>query len=131
MSGAGSHWQSANGLSVGYSGTGSLAISNGGKVSGDFGYVAYFAGSTGGVTVTGTDSLWESATSLSIGNEGTGTILIENGGRVTSGHTSFIGLSVGSNGTATITGAESTWAVALNMSVGSRGTGTLTISDGA
>lgn len=131
MSGAGSHWQSANGLSIGYSGTGSLAISNGGKVSGDFGYVAYLAGSTGGVTVTGTDSLWENATSLSIGNEGTGTILIENGGRVTSGHTTFIGLSVGSNGTATITGAESTWEVALNMSVGSRGTGTLTISDGA
>ena len=66
-----------------------------------------------------------------IGGQGTGILAIQDGGTVNSGGSS-VGLTVGSNGTVTVTGAGSTWinGPSGGLNIGSFGTGTLTIANG-
>src|SRR5262249_58349625 len=66
---------------------------------------------------------------LPVGDSGTGTLTIQNGGAV-SNQLGFIGLSSGSSGTVTVTGAGSSWTNAGTLFVGNSGTGTLTIQNG-
>jgi T5SS/PEP-CTERM-associated repeat protein/autotransporter-associated beta strand protein len=141
---------------VGETGTGSLAISNGGTVNvavtlTDTGgssisvpnshasVIGDQAGSVGTVTVTGTGSLWNSG-DLSVGVNGSGTMTISNGGRVVSG-LGEVGYTVGGFdttggvGMVTITGANSSWnvnglAVGTVQPAAGTGTGTVVIADG-
>ena len=122
-------------LTVGQSGTGNLTIRDGGTVSNVLGAVGNLPGSQGTVTVTGPGSTWTNGNAKGIGNVvvgglGTGTLAIENGGTVISTGGSSVGLSVGSTGTVTVTGAGSSWNNVLGLNIGSFGTGTLTIADG-
>ena len=65
VSGTGSTWTNSSALYVGYSGSGTLNITDGGAVSSTYGYIGYNSGSTGAVTVDGTGSTWtNSASSL-------------------------------------------------------------------
>lgn len=64
-----------------------------------------------------------------IGNSGTGVLNIEDGGEV-SGQHGYLGLYSGSSGTATVTGAGSSWDNTAKLYVGEEGTGVLTIEDG-
>ncbi|MFG1395257.1 autotransporter domain-containing protein, partial [Xanthobacter agilis] len=132
VTGADSSWDTwIYDLYVGYYGTGTLTISDGGTVTSRSGYIGYKSGSTGKVTVTGADSSWGLGTStLYVGSAGTGTLTISDGGTVTSG-LGYIGFSSGSSGTVTVTGADSSWDLGTsNLFVGRFSTGTLTISDG-
>ena len=66
---------------------------------------------------------------LEIGMTGTGALTIQNNGTLnTTG--ADIGNLVGSQGTATITGAGSTWTNSNLLSIGTNGTGALTIANG-
>jgi len=81
-------------------------------------------------TVPGTQSNpWNIGGSLIVGSAGTGMLTVSNGGTVSS-TTGIIGLSAGSVGNATVTGAGATWTDTGFLFVGSNGTGTLTVSNG-
>ena len=69
--------------------------------------------------------------SASIGASGTGHLTIQGGGSFTSG-SSYVGLDPGSNGTATVTGANSLWTVRDfgYFDVGSSGAGSLAVLAG-
>ena len=108
VSGAGSTWTTREGFLVGYSGTGTLNITNGGRVNSD-GLPDYSrvrlgndAGAMGIVNVDGPGSMWTMSNYLNVGYSGTGILHITNGGTVTSPEVSvntlsLIVLSVGDN----------------------------------
>jgi len=118
-----------SGLVVGFTGTGTLAISDGGVVSitgfGSSGIIGRFSGSSGAVTVNGSGSQLNSSGDLVVGLEGAGTLEISNAGVVsdTGGH---IGNSFGP-GAVTVTGQGSQW---NNAGVLKVDTGTVEITDG-
>ena len=66
---------------------------------------------------------------LYIGQSGTGTMLVNAGGDVLSDY-GYISHNPGSNGTATIDGAGSTWTNRSYLSVGTSGNGTLNVNSG-
>ncbi|WP_136622784.1 autotransporter domain-containing protein, partial [Mesorhizobium sp. 10.2.3] len=129
VDGVGSSWINSGDLYVGDSGTGTLTIENGGKVSNaGIGWIGTDVGSTGTATVDGAGSVWNSA-GLVVGSGGTGTLTIQNGGKVSS-VSSWIGLVPGSTGTVTVDGAGSAWTNSDTLVVGPYGTGMLTIANG-
>lgn len=83
VEGASSTWtNSSSALYVGYEGTGTLNVTDGGTVENTDGYIGYFSGSTGTVTVDGTDSEWTNSDDLFVGKNGTGELEITDGGLV-------------------------------------------------
>jgi T5SS/PEP-CTERM-associated repeat protein len=86
VTGNGSSWIASSDLTVGGSGSGTLAISSGGSVSDNNGWIGYSAGSIGTVTVDGSASNWNNSGNLTVGNNGTGTLAITNGGTVSAGN---------------------------------------------
>ena len=139
LSGAGTLSVGSN-MYVGYDGTGTLNITNGGQVNCSAGYslIGFHSGSTGTVTVDGTGSTWIT-TNLRVGIWGTGTLNITNGGRVNSiANTAYpsatlfcdLGVSAGSTGTVAVDGAGSIWTNTSYINIGESGTGILTITRG-
>lgn len=135
VTGFGSTWTNSSAMVVGYYGAGTLRIENGGQVSHAYSSLGDQYGSSGTTTVTGTGSAWTGGP-LYVGRTGSGTLTIENGGQVsTSGtiyvyYSSIIGHDQYSTGTATITGAGSSWVNSAGLVVGYGGPGTLVISNG-
>jgi len=138
VDGAGSIWHSASNLApdfcVGYSGNGTLNITNGGQVNSGYAdsYISYDSGSTGEVFVNGADSKWTGG-HLFVGFFGNGLLEIANGGQVDSG-----GISIGdfghysgyrSTGQVIVDGADSELN-AGRIDVGKSGNGTLAITRG-
>lgn len=132
VTGAGSSLSISSGLNVGFGGTGTLDISNGGSVSAGYANIGANFGSNGVVTVDGAGSSLSTTGFLGyliVGNSGTGTLTVSNGGTVTTGGSAFIGENAGSVGIVTVGGAGSSW-TAGELRVGDSGDGTLTISNG-
>jgi T5SS/PEP-CTERM-associated repeat protein len=137
VDGAGSTWTSNSDFNVGYSGSGTLSITNGGSVISGFGglynfgsYIGTNAKSTGKVTVDGSGSTWTNNWLLNVGHKGNGELSIVNGGEVIS-NSGCIGCNSGANGTVTVDGSDSTWSINNVLQVGSGGNGTLRITNGA
>jgi fibronectin-binding autotransporter adhesin len=133
VSGTGSTLITYGGLYIGYSGTGTLQITNGGAVFSTVATLGYNAGSSGTATVSGTGSTWRIDGPLDIGYSGTGTLQITNGATASAGLTgsSSIGYDAGSSGTVTVSGLGSTLTTGGELYVGYSGTGTLQITNGA
>ena len=97
VDGAGSTWTNSSGAVVGYYGSGTLTITNGGAVSdggvGDTDYLGWY--SSGTATVDGAGSRWTDKGDLSLGNAGSGTLTITNGGAVSVAGTTWIGQGTG------------------------------------
>ena len=110
---------------VGFTGTGSLAIASGGGVFNSTGYVGLITGSTGTVSVDG--GTWTNSGSLHVGFWGEGELTIEGGGSVSNGN-GYVTYLSGSTGTVTVDGG--TWTNADDLDVGSYGEGTLTVTGG-
>jgi len=155
VTGVGSTWTNSGDLYVGYQGTGTLAVADGGLVTaktlwaslsslsgngkiavggavldGDLVFdsthgltqtVAFGTGGTLDLNVDGTGR-------LGVGYKGTGTLRIADGRAVASVF-GYLGYCSGSTGTATVTGAGSTWTSRV-LYVGYSGTGTLNIEAG-
>lgn len=127
-SGNASTWTNTGDLVVGQSGSGSLTILNGGKVSSQTGYIAGDLGSQGTVTVSGVDgngsaSSWTNAGDLYVGYSGTGILNILAGGRV-----SNVGGRIDGGGNALVSGQGSSWQNSGRLTVD---LGTLRVEDGA
>jgi T5SS/PEP-CTERM-associated repeat protein len=69
------------------------------------------------------------ASTMAVGNSGTGTLNVQDGGQLLSGP-SYLGLSAGVTGTATVSGANSSWTSTGLFMVGNLGTAVLNIQDG-
>ncbi len=130
VTGAGSRWDAALALYVGYEGTGSLTISDGGWVVSYDGTLGCESGSNGTVTVTGAGS-WGMTDFLTVGRYGAGTLTVSDGGAISRCDDGYLGRYSGSVGKATVTGVGSKWHLGIYpLFVGYSGTGTLTIADG-
>jgi autotransporter family porin len=122
-----SPWNINSTLSVGYSTSGTLTISEGGIVSNTMAYIGNLAGSTGVAEVTDAGSQWNSSGYLFVGNSGKGALTISEGG-VVNNLEGYIGNLAGSTGVVTVSGDGSLWNNSGSLYVGNSGTGTLTIS---
>jgi fibronectin-binding autotransporter adhesin len=126
-------------LIVGDEGTGEINITAGGTVASVQGVIARVSGSHGKVKVSGEGSTWTasgiSSSFMSVGYEGVGELVIENGGDIQSVG-GYIGHFDGGQGTATVTGAGSSWTSSANLTLGgfsggpTTATGSLTVNDG-
>jgi len=130
-----SKWVSNHHLYVGNSGNGTLKIEAGGLVSNATGYIGFGANSISSATVSGKDaslnpSTWTNNGDLHVGYSGNGTLKIEAGGKVSNTNGWLGYTSTNSSGTATVTGADSTWTNSGTLRVGNSGDGTLSILDG-
>ena len=105
IDGSGSLWSTASNTNVGYSGWGSLTITNGGSLytggSGVVGYSGTTSGHGGTVTVDGTGSTWTEGGSLiyvsHYQGKGRGLLNITNGGLVT-GNSDTVEVAAASSG---------------------------------
>ena len=130
VTGPGSTWSNTADLYVGYAGTGTLRVENGGTVSGpgsyDSGDIGCRSGSNGTIIVTDPGSSWSSSGYITLGSVGTGTLIVQNGGKVNT-RACVLGNTGDSSGTATVTGPGSTWTTGY---IGLQSTGVLTVADG-
>jgi len=141
VTGTGSQWTSDGFLYVGYVGTGTLDVNDGGVVTSVYGAVGADANSTGTVMVSDSGSQWNVSQDLAIGGYGQGELAIESGGAVDANtlyiggfDTDILGGDVNDvpqgTGTVTVTGTDSTLDVDDFLFVGYTGTGTLDVNDG-
>ena len=128
-------WTSSTYAHIGLIGSGTLSINSGSDVLDYDGYIGYFLGSIGVVTVDGTDSMWTNSNDLFVGREGSGVLNITGGGAV-SNDWGFIGNQSGSMGEVTVSGVGSTWTNSSDLYVGGSfyndgiGSGMLNITGG-
>ena len=117
-------------VGFGYTGAGSMHLSEGEDVSCPTGYLGYWSGASGSATVSGSGTSWLLSEELFVGLRGQGELTVSDGGKVDCEGTLYIGRYAGAQGTATVSGAdshiESNW-----LAVGHEGEGTLTVSGGA
>lgn len=116
-SGRASTWAAENNIYVGFLGTGTLNILDGGVVTTSLpgggnaaGFVGYFSGSTGTVNIsssTGDISTWTIRDYLSIGDAGTGTVNIDKGGLIHVGSDVLVSRAGSSSGTLNLLGDAS------------------------
>jgi T5SS/PEP-CTERM-associated repeat protein len=135
VDGAGSTWKQTgaaplSALFVGYGGTGSFTVQNGGGVTAVDTYVGHLAGSNGTATVTGVGSTWTTSGSIFVGNGGTGTFNVLSGGIVTSSSDVFLGYSAGSTGTLNVDGAGSKFTLATGKTFFVGGSGFSGVTSG-
>ena len=142
VTGAGSRLDVDEFLYVGYTGTGTLDVNDGGVVTSEYGAVGADAGSTGTATITGTDSEWTIAEGLTVGAFGRGTMTIAAGGLVDANEVYIGGFDIDAMGdpdmndipegigVVTVTGTGSELDVDDFLHVGYTGTGTLDVNEG-
>ncbi|MDP6634351.1 MAG: PEP-CTERM sorting domain-containing protein [Phycisphaerae bacterium] len=114
-------------IGAGYSGNGSMQISDGMTVLSTGGYVGYQSGSTGMVTVSGAGSTWSSSDDLWIGYYGDGALYVTSGANLNNPAAHIAELS-GSTGSVIVDGA--TWTNSGGLGIGRIGAGTLEIRNG-
>ena len=78
-------------LHVGFYGSGTLNVTNGGSVSNRYGYIGFYgSGLTSVVTVDGAASTWTNSRDLYVGYSSSGTLNVTDGGAVTVGGTTYV-----------------------------------------
>lgn len=118
-------------LHVGFKNTGELIIEDGGEViSSGRSRIGSNAGSEGMAAVSGPGSRWTLGERLIVGNFGVGALIIEDGGEVANSSHGHIGSSVGSQGSVTVAGADSSWGIGRTLFIGGAASGNLTVESG-
>ncbi len=136
VDGPGSRWESAayegfgESLIVGFSGNGTLDITNGGAVSTVDGFIAITAGTRSVVTVSGDGSTWTNQDRLYIAKDGEGTLNVAAGGMVSTTGICYIGKRHDGVGKITVTGPGSIFTSSDDVRVGGFGSGTMEIRAG-
>ncbi len=122
-------------LYVGYNGTATFTISNGGAVTSPVGAIGSQSGSVGTVTVTGTGSSWTIGNGtiygggLTVGDAGNGTLTVASGATVSATDLT-VANGTGTQGAVTVTGSGSTLSSPGQTIFGYYGEATVTITDG-
>jgi outer membrane autotransporter protein len=129
LDGSGTYWENGGDFFVGYSGSGSVSVTNGADIVGDYVSFGRNLGSSATVIVDGAGSTWTNTGDLYVGEQGTADLTISNGATV-SNAVAYIGYDSDAVGTVTVDGAGSAWTNSSNVYVGEDGTGTLTIANG-
>jgi len=118
-------WDSQEGIYAGAGGIGTVEIVDGSTVTSKGGYVGWYEGGEGMVTVAGAGSSWTHK-GLDIGLEGgSGTVEILDGGRIDSTNSIHVGGHHGSTGRLVVGGG--TIALGQDVSVGRNGVGEMDI----
>lgn len=139
-----STWTNNSTLAVGFGGTGTLLIQNGGVARSESGTIGGGTGlasgtSTGTVTVTGSDgngrvSTWDLTTNLYVGFTDPGTLTVNDGAAVNA-QTAYVGYQSGGQGTVNVEGRDpvsgraSSWTLGSGLFVGWDDTGELNIQN--
>ncbi len=112
---------------------GSLTINAGVTVAGTQNTIASYVGTTGTVTVGGTDARWTATGDLNVGFEGgSAGLRVENGGLVSADSTKIGGYVSSTNNTVVVSGSGSQLNNTTNLTVGYGGDGNqLTVEAGA
>jgi len=116
---------------VGESGTGTLTVEDNGRADVGFLNLGQVAGATGTVTISGPNAVVDTSKFVSVGLHGTGTLNIQNSGTMSTVDYVRIGTVLGSSGTVTISGFESTWTQANWLTIGDAGSGSITVQAAA
>jgi T5SS/PEP-CTERM-associated repeat protein len=117
------------GLHVGFSGCGTLNVTNDSTVNSMFATIGYNAGSSGTATVDGTGSRLTVSELLDVGVSGDGMLKITSGAAVSCPH-AWLALYAGSSGTAIVDGAYSKLTSDNELNIGCRSSATLEITNG-
>jgi T5SS/PEP-CTERM-associated repeat protein len=133
VDGAGSTWSSYGSVYVGYYGTATLSVTNGGLINSQGGVFARMAESSGTATVSGPGSRWIAGGGIYVGEQGKGLLKIINGGTVSTTYSdsqSYVGHFGNAAGVVLVEGSGSTWSNVATVSLGTTATGrgTLTIA---
>ena len=132
VSGANSEWMNSGTFLIGYSGSGSLEVTDGAAVSSAyFAYIGQNPSGEGVVTVSGENSEWVNPGGFAMGYSGSGSLEITDGATVTNGNHADIGSNPGSEGLVTVSGASSEWVNSGWLKIGYSGSGSLEITAGA
>ena len=119
---------------VGYAGSGTLSITNGGSVSNPVTYIGYNSGATGAVALSGAGATWSTGATY-VGYNGTGTVTVD-GAALSCSST----ISMGSGGTFIVTNVGSVNATSsvgisgitrVNGSGSNLNTGSLSLASGS
>lgn len=136
VDGHGSIWTTMLGINVGYLGSGTLSITNGGTVTNTLQfmpdtYVGYQPGSKGVVTVDGPGSTWNGLNNLDIGGAYSmgGTLSVTNGGKVSNTNATISGFETLA-AMVIVNGPGSSWTNNGSLSIGYNGPTTLSITNG-
>ena len=132
VDGAGSHLQVRDYIRAGYSGKGTLNITNGATAQTTNGVkVGYKSGSDGRVNVDGAGSHLDIHCGVYIGNSSTGRMDVTNGGLVTNYGRARVGVNHGTSGVLNVSGQGSVFTTRGSTLVnGYCGVGRIDISDG-
>lgn len=120
-------------LYIGYSGFGTLSLTNGSSALTGNVYLGYSSSGEGHAVLSGPGSTWGSASSFIsfyIGYAGLGTLSITDGGSLRTTGSSYIARNAGSRGQVLVDGPASTWIIGYDLYVGDSGSGVLTITNG-
>ena len=118
-------------IALGFSGTGTLTIQNGGTLTNaDYVRFGNLIGSSGTATVTGIGSSWTQASIFTVGDSGDGTLNVQTGGVVNTAGAVSIGKQASGIGTVIVTGADATWNAGSTLELGGAGVGNLALTSG-
>ncbi|WP_377297883.1 autotransporter domain-containing protein [Rhizobium sp. SGZ-381] len=130
VDGALSGWTITGGnLEIGSSGTGSVTIRNGARLSSANAILGQNANASGTATITGTGSSWTASGNIYVGNGGDGDLSVRAGATVSS-DAGYVGTMAGSNSSVTIDGSGSEWTMTSPFIAGYNGDATVTLSNG-
>ncbi|HVT83510.1 MAG TPA: hypothetical protein VHM90_22910, partial [Phycisphaerae bacterium] len=124
------HLSGGSDLGAGYSGTGTLTIREGAKVTSAYGWLGYKSGANGIVNIAGTGSTWTVSQQLLGGYSGNSVITLSGGGVLNVTGTAFLGFNTGSSGALTVDGTGSSFIPAGVLNVGYSGKGFLNLRHG-
>jgi T5SS/PEP-CTERM-associated repeat protein len=120
----------SDGLSVGDTGAGTLAVTGGGSATDSFAIVGNQAGSSGTAVISGTDANWWNDGALTVAQNGAGSVLVQNDGTF-SAEDLYAGVAAGASGSFIVSGPGSNASIAQSMLIGESGNGTVTVQDAA
>jgi T5SS/PEP-CTERM-associated repeat protein len=125
-----STWTSSTYVYIGKTDTGIVTVNDGSDLLSWGCYLGYSSGSTGTVSISGSDSTWTNGLDIIVGYFGSGAMIIVDGGRVNNDYDCTIGYSSNSMGSVSVSGAGSTWTNRKNLTIGESGSGELNIMNG-
>ncbi|QRY70664.1 autotransporter outer membrane beta-barrel domain-containing protein (plasmid) [Ensifer sp. PDNC004] len=115
-------------INIGNWNAGTVTASNGAELTSHDGIVGV---SARGEALLSSGATWSMMDQLTVGLFAQGTLRVEDGASITSNQ-GYVGANSGGDGSVTVTGAGSSWVMTgSNLTLGNYGVGTMTIEDGA